>query len=70
MVKQTEILTFGHQQLKVVEWVILDNGEAMMIQACKQGLFKAGEFSWNQGISINISSTKHERKTPQGKIWV
>ena len=29
MVKQTEILTFGHQQLKVVEWVILDKGEGM-----------------------------------------
>ena len=27
-----------------------------------------GEFSWNQGTSINILSTTHERKAPHGKI--
>ena len=36
-------------------------------QARNQEYFRAGEFSRNQGTSINISSTTHERKAPQGK---
>ena len=36
-------------------------------QARNQESFRAGEFSRNQGTSINISSTTHERKAPQGK---
>ena len=36
-------------------------------QARNQEFFRAGEFSRNQGTSINISSTTHERKAPQGK---
>ena len=37
------------------------------IQARNKEFFRAGEFSRNQGTSINISSTTHERKAPQGK---
>ena len=36
-------------------------------QARNQEFFRAGEFSRNQGTWINISSTTHERKAPQGK---
>ena len=36
-------------------------------QARNQEFFRAGEFSRNQGTSIKISSTTHERKAPQGK---
>ena len=36
-------------------------------QARDQEFFRAGEFSRNQGTWINISSTTHERKAPQGK---
>ena len=36
-------------------------------QERNQEFFRAGEFSRNQGMSINISSTTHERKAQQGK---
>ena len=36
-------------------------------QARNQEFFKAGGFSRNQGMSINILSTTHERKAQQGK---
>ena len=40
-------------------------------QARNQDFFRAGEFSRNQGTSINISSTTHERKGPRREnIWV
>ena len=38
-----------------------------MLQVCNQEFFRAGEFSRNQGTSINISSTTHDRKAPQGQ---
>ena len=38
-----------------------------LIQARNQEFFRAGEFSRNQGTSINISSTTDERKALQGK---
>ena len=37
------------------------------IQTRNQDFFRAGEFSWNQGTSINISSATHERKALQEK---
>ena len=37
------------------------------MQARNQEFFRAGEFSRNQGTSINISSTTYEKKAPQGK---
>ena len=37
-------------------------------QARNQKFFKAGEVSWNQGTSINISSKIHERKALLRKI--
>ena len=39
----------------------------MQHQARNQEFFRAGEFSRNQGTSINISSTTDERKAPQEK---
>ena len=32
-------------------------------QACNHEFLKAGEVSWNEGTSINISSSTHQRKT-------
>ena len=32
-----------------------------------QEYFRTGEVSWNKDTPLNISSTTHERKTPQGK---
>ena len=37
-------------------------------QVCNQESFRAGEVSWNEGTSISILSTTHQRKAPQGKI--
>ena len=37
-------------------------------QGCNQEFFRAGEVSWNNDTSINISSVTLERKVLQGKI--
>ena len=34
------------------------------LQGCNQEFFRTGEFPFNKGMSINISSTIHERKRP------
>ena len=39
----------------------------MPIQARSQEFFRAGEIYWNEGTSINNSSTTHQRKVPAGK---
>lgn len=38
------------------------------MQGCNQWFFRAGKVFWNKGTSVNISSTTHKRKPPQGKI--
>ena len=37
-------------------------------QVRNQGLFRAGEVSWNEGTSINILSSTYQRKTLKGKL--
>ena len=39
----------------------------MTFQARSQDFFRVGEVFWNQGTSINILSTKHERQALQRK---
>lgn len=38
------------------------------LQAYNQEFFKAVEVSWNEGTSIIILPTKHQKKTPQGNL--
>ena len=38
------------------------------VQARNQEFLRAGEFSRNEGTSINSLSTTHQRRAPQGKI--
>ena len=42
----------------------------MKQQAPNQEFFGAGEVSWNEGTSINVSCVTRKRKTPQGIILV
>ena len=54
-------------QFSVVHILVLWLPKCIYTQGRNQEFFRAGEFSRNQGRSINISSTTHERKAPQGK---
>ena len=75
------LIIISDQKFKNADWffamilLIKESGNLIeweghgYIQARKQEFFRAGEFSRNQGTSINISSTTHERKAPQEKIW-
>ena len=38
------------------------------VQWRNQEFLRAGKVSWNEGTSINISSTAHKRKAPQGNM--
>ena len=41
--------------------------QLIVIQARNQEFFRAAEFSWNQGTSINIHLQHEKLKAPQGK---
>lgn len=51
-------------QLLINEVVVGWNSLAIskIRQTDNQEFFRTGEFSWNKGAMINISSTKHQRK--------
>ena len=60
----TEFLIFYKEYMPFESMMLLFY---QLIQARNQEFFRAGEFSRNQGTSINISSTTRARKAPQGK---
>ena len=35
-------------------------------QSCNKEVFRAEKVPWNKGTLINISTTRHERKVPEG----
>ena len=41
-------------------WRMINNSTMIHVKACNQEFFRLEEFSWNQGTSVNISSTIHE----------
>lgn len=40
----------------------------MQVQERNHKFFRAGEFPWNKGTLVNLSSTTQERKAAQGKV--
>ena len=43
---------------------MINNSTMIHVKACNQEFFRVGEFFLNQGTSMNILSTIHEKEVP------
>ena len=48
--------------------ILLTRSITILLQRWNQDFYRAEEVSLDKGTSINVASTKHERKTQQGNI--
>ena len=66
--KRGKIHSFLRICLSLLKKSLNVNLSIYTVQASNQEFLRAGEFSRNEGTSINSLSTTHQRRAPQGKI--
>ena len=69
MVQNTcNIYCTNSQNLSIITKIVVKTYIELNVRARNQKFFRTGEFSWNKGTSINISSTTRKIEAPHGKL--